>query len=82
MKELLGCKFVDVRPISGNMANNAVFFALLAGGDSVISVSGNAGGHISAQGVGALGKTIQISESSLLAGFSLILDSINSKSFF
>ena len=78
MKELLGCKFVDVRPISGNMANNAVFFALLAGGDPVISVSGNAGGHISAQGVGALGKTIQISESSLLAGFSLILDSINS----
>lgn len=78
MKELLGCKFVDVRPISGNMANNAVFFALLAGGDPVISVSGNAGGHISAQGVGALGKTIQISESSLLAGFSLILDSMNS----
>lgn len=78
MKDLLGCKFVDVRPISGNMANNAVFFALLAGGDPVISVSGNAGGHISAQGVGALGKTIQVSESSIISNFSSILNIMNS----
>jgi len=77
MKDLLGCSYVDVRPISGNMANNAVFFALLAGGDPVISVSGNAGGHISAQGVGALGKTIQMSESSLLSAFAIVLDTMN-----
>jgi len=78
MKDLLNCKYVDVRPISGNMANNAVFFALLAGGDPVISVSGNAGGHISAQGVGALGKTIQVSESSIISNFTSILYIMNS----
>lgn len=80
MKDLLRCRHVDVRPISGNMANNAVFFALLAGGDPVISVSGNAGGHISAQGAGALGKTIQMNPSSLLAGISGILDSLKTAS--
>ncbi len=45
--ELLGVEFVDPRPISGTVANLAVFSVLTKSGDSIMSLSTPAGGHIS-----------------------------------
>ncbi|AUZ58546.1 Serine hydroxymethyltransferase [Pseudomonas sp. XWY-1] len=46
-KELFGCSFVNVQPHSGTQANQAVFFALLQTGDTVLSLDLAAGGHLS-----------------------------------
>ena len=60
LKELLGCNAADVRPISGNAANIGIFLTLLMGGDRVIANSTDAGGHISHNRIGGLGRRIQI----------------------
>jgi glycine hydroxymethyltransferase len=46
MSELFGAKFVDVRPISGVVANLAVYTALTSPGDTTMSLSIPCGGHI------------------------------------
>lgn len=46
-KELFGCAFANVQPHSGTQANQAVFFALLHPGDTVLSLDLAAGGHLS-----------------------------------
>lgn len=46
MSELFGAKFVDVRPISGVVANLAVYTALTQPGDTTMSLSIPSGGHI------------------------------------
>ncbi len=45
--DLLKAEFVDPRPISGTVANLAVFSVLTKSGDSIMSLSTPAGGHIS-----------------------------------
>jgi glycine hydroxymethyltransferase len=60
LKELLNCKSADVRPISGNAANIGIFLTFLLGGDSVIANSTDAGGHISHNRIGGLGRRIQL----------------------
>lgn len=60
IKELAGCLQADVRPISGNAANTAVALALLRGGDTVICNSIDAGGHISHNPIGVIGRRIQV----------------------
>lgn len=45
--QLFGSKFANVQPHSGTQANQAVFLALLASGDTVLSMSLSAGGHFS-----------------------------------
>ena len=45
--ELFGCTYVNAQPHSGTQANQAVFFALLKPGDSVLSLNLAAGGHLS-----------------------------------
>lgn len=54
-RKLFGCKYVDVRPISGTVANMAVYFALTQPGDLVSATALADGGHISAASFGALG---------------------------
>jgi glycine hydroxymethyltransferase len=56
---LAGCRQADVRPISGNAANTAIALAYLRGGDSVIVNSTPAGGHISHNTIGVIGRRIQ-----------------------
>ncbi len=46
-KELFECEYVNVQPHSGTQANQAVFFATIAPGDSILSLNLAAGGHLS-----------------------------------
>ena len=52
-KELLSAGFVDLRAISGTVANFAALSSLTKPGDTIISVSTPAGGHISHNKAGA-----------------------------
>jgi glycine hydroxymethyltransferase len=45
--DLFGARFANVQPHSGTQANQAVFLALLEPGDTVLSLSLSAGGHLS-----------------------------------
>lgn len=60
MAELMRCRQVDVRPISGNAANTAIALGFLRGGDTIIANSTDAGGHISHGPVGVFGRRIQV----------------------
>jgi glycine hydroxymethyltransferase len=56
MKSLFRCKHADVRPISGTIANDAVFSRYIRPGDVVMVNSTPAGGHISHHKAGSVGK--------------------------
>ncbi len=56
MKTIFRCKQVDVRPISGTIANDAVFSRFIRPGDVVMVNSTPAGGHISHHKAGSVGK--------------------------
>jgi glycine hydroxymethyltransferase len=56
MKGLFRCRHADVRPISGTIANDAVFSRYIRSGDVVMVNSTPGGGHISHHRVGAVGK--------------------------
>ncbi len=68
MAELMRCRQVDVRPISGNAANTAIALGYLRGGDTVVANSTNAGGHISHGPVGVFGRRIQVRGQTLTGG--------------
>ncbi|MBI3027352.1 serine hydroxymethyltransferase [Candidatus Woesearchaeota archaeon] len=59
-KDLMGAKWVDIRPISGNNVNMAVFLNYLQGGDFVMANTIYKGGHISHADVGSLGKRVTV----------------------
>jgi glycine hydroxymethyltransferase len=59
MKELFHCAQAEVRPYSGNNANTAIAMGYLRGGDAVIANSTDAGGHISHNFFGIMGRRIQ-----------------------
>jgi len=56
LKTLFRCRQVDVRPISGTVANDAVFSRYISPGDVVMVNSTPGGGHISHHRVGSVGK--------------------------
>jgi glycine hydroxymethyltransferase len=56
LKSLLDCKHLDVRPISGTVANDAVFSRFIKPGDIVMVNSTSGGGHISHHRHGSVGK--------------------------
>jgi len=56
LKSLFHCKQVDVRPISGTVANDAVFSRYINPGDVVMVNSTPGGGHISHHRAGSVGK--------------------------
>ena len=56
LKTLLNCRRIDVRPISGTVANDAVFSQFIKPGDIVMVNSTAGGGHISHHRVGSVGK--------------------------
>jgi len=54
-KRLFRCRHADVRPISGTVANLAVYYALLEPGDIMTSVALSHGAHISSAKFGGAG---------------------------
>jgi len=56
LKTLFRCRQVDVRPISGTLANDAVFSRYIGANDVVLVNSTPAGGHISHHRAGSVGK--------------------------
>jgi glycine hydroxymethyltransferase len=56
LKTLFGARNVDVRPISGTVANEAIFSRYVRPGDICLVHSTPAGGHISHHRAGSLGK--------------------------
>ena len=55
MSKLFNSKFVDLRPISGTLANVATYLALAKPGDVIASLPLSKGGHISHRKIGAPG---------------------------
>ena len=56
LKSIFHCRQADVRPISGTIANDAVFSRYIFPGDVVMVNSTPGGGHISHHRVGSVGK--------------------------
>ncbi len=56
IRGLFGAGWADVRPISGTVANEAVFSRLVPHGATVVAHSIAGGGHISHARIGSLGK--------------------------
>jgi glycine hydroxymethyltransferase len=56
LKSLFDCKHLDVRPVSGTVANDAVFSQYIKPGDIVMVNSTSGGGHISHHRNGSVGK--------------------------
>jgi glycine hydroxymethyltransferase len=56
LKTLFDCQHMEVRPISGTVANDAVFSRYIKPGDVVIVNSTPGGGHISHHKAGSVGK--------------------------
>ncbi len=54
-QEVFRAEFVDVRPISGTVANMAVLLATTKPGDKITAVATSDGGHISHAKIGAVG---------------------------
>jgi len=56
LKTLFNCRHLDVRPVSGTVANDAVFSRYIGPGDLVMVNSTAGGGHISHHKAGSVGK--------------------------
>ena len=69
VKKIFKCKFANVQPHSGSQANQAAFYALLEPGDTILSLSLKAGGHLThGAPVSSISKTYKIVNYSLNNG--------------
>ncbi len=56
VKKLFGCKYANVQPTSGSVANLSAYVALAKPGDKIASPSVKCGGHITMNRVGLAGR--------------------------
>ncbi len=74
VRAVFRCRRADVRPVTGTVANDAVFSTVVERGSTVLAHGVPAGGHVSHQRFGALGKAARTIKRIPLAKDGILVD--------